>query len=154
VILYLDASALVKRYVAEFGSGRVNRAIAEASLAGTAVISRAEVGAALAKAVRIGVLSEKDGQTSAQAFRDEWTNLVRIPVSEAVVARADGLAWVHDLRGYDAVHLAAALQWRDLLAAPIAMATFDRRLWAAAGEGLGRFPEDLPELLDELSGRR
>ena len=52
MILYLDASALVKRYVAEPGSVEVNEAISRAEVTGTALISRAEVAAALAKAVR------------------------------------------------------------------------------------------------------
>ena len=47
MILYLDASALVKRYVAEPGSTEVNDAIATAEVIGTAIISRAEVAAAL-----------------------------------------------------------------------------------------------------------
>ena len=52
MILYLDASALVKRYVAEPGSAEVSEAISRAEAIGTALISRAEVAAALAKAVR------------------------------------------------------------------------------------------------------
>jgi predicted nucleic acid-binding protein len=48
MIAYLDASALVKRYVAEAGSTEVNGLISEAEALGTAVISRAEVSAALA----------------------------------------------------------------------------------------------------------
>ena len=51
MILYLDASALVKRYVDEPGSPDVREAIARAEVAGTALISRAEVAAALARAV-------------------------------------------------------------------------------------------------------
>jgi predicted nucleic acid-binding protein len=42
VIVYLDASALVKRYVAESGSAEVEALIGEAQAVGTAVLSRAE----------------------------------------------------------------------------------------------------------------
>jgi len=49
MIAYLDASALVKRYVSETGSQAVNSLIAEANIVGTAVISRAEVSAGLSK---------------------------------------------------------------------------------------------------------
>jgi predicted nucleic acid-binding protein len=49
VILYLDASALVKRYVAEPGSAEVAALIGRAQAVGTGVVSRAEVAAALAK---------------------------------------------------------------------------------------------------------
>ncbi len=148
MILYVDSSALVKRYVAEPGSRRVDQAVGESRLVATAVVSRAEVGAALAKAVRLGVLTPEDGDLCASTFRKEWHDIVRLPVSEALVERADTLAWEHGLRGYDAVHLAAALYWGDLVDAPVTMATYDRQLWQAASlVGLQLVPEDLPSML-------
>lgn len=60
MILYLDASALVKRYVAESGSDIVRDAIATAEVVGTSVISRVETVAALAKAMRVGALTRNE----------------------------------------------------------------------------------------------
>ena len=71
MILYLDASALVKRYVAEPGSAEVARIIAEAEIVGTSLITRAETAAALAKAVRMGVLTQEAAVSSLQVFRSE-----------------------------------------------------------------------------------
>ena len=45
MILYLDSSALVKRYVDEPGSAVVGEAISRAAIIGTGLISRAEVAA-------------------------------------------------------------------------------------------------------------
>jgi predicted nucleic acid-binding protein len=150
MILYLDASALVKRYVAEAGSGQVNEAISKAEVVGTALISRAEIAAALAKAVRMGALVQEEASVSLQVFREEWPDLVRVQVTEMVVTRADALAWEHGLRGYDAVHLAAASLWQDAMSERITLSTFDRRLWTAAERaGLALHPVDLPALLDE-----
>ena len=92
MILYLDASALVKRYVAEMGSLEMSKAIAEAEIIGTVLISRAEVGAALAKAVRARRLTREGALTSLQIFRQEWRDIVRVQVTEMLVARADLLA--------------------------------------------------------------
>ena len=142
--LYLDASALVKRYVAEAGSAQVGQIIAQANVVGTALISRAEVSAALGKAVRIGVLTPQEAAAALQVFRSEWGSLVRIQLTESVIARTDDLAWSRGLRGYDAVHLAAALFWQDALAEPVTVATFDRQLWQAAGaDGLIPWPDHL-----------
>jgi predicted nucleic acid-binding protein len=47
VILYLDASAAVKRYVTEPGTAEVHQAIEAFSMVGTGLISRAEIAAAL-----------------------------------------------------------------------------------------------------------
>ena len=109
----------------------------------THVISRAEVAAALAKAVRPEVLRADEGMLCLRRFRKDWPNLVRLGVSELLVAHADMLAWNHGLRGYDAVNLAAASLWQEMLAQPVTFACFDSRLRAAARElGLLIYPED------------
>ena len=154
MILYLDSSALVKRYVAEPGSPDVNEAISRADLIGTALISRAEVAAALAKAARMDALTPEDAWASLQLFREEWSDLVQVQVTEMLITRADTFAWEHDLRGYDAVHLAAASLWQDAMNAQVTLSTFDRRLWERAGRvGLASHPADLPTLLDTWRGK-
>lgn len=148
MILYLDTSALVKRYIAEQGTDLVAQAIAAATSAGTSIICRAEMAAALAKAVRMKVVPADDAAAALRLFRNEWPRLVRVQASEALMAQADTLAWELGLRGYDAVHLASALMWRDAMDEDVTFAAFDRRLWEAAGQrGLLRFPADLPGLL-------
>jgi predicted nucleic acid-binding protein len=149
LILYLDASALVKRYVAECGSRQVAEAIAAAEAVGTSLISRAETAAALAKAVRVGAITRQEAASALQVFRSEWPNLVRVQAAEVLVARADELAWELGLRGYDAVHLASALVWQDGMGERVTVATFDRQLWEAAeGRGMLAFPDDLPAMLE------
>lgn len=145
MILYLDSSALVKRFVREDGSAAVGQAVDHAEMVGTVLLSRAEVAAALGRAVRVRVLPPKAAARSLATFRKHWTDLVRLPVTEATIARADALAWEYGLHGYDAVHLAAALLWQEGLGVPLVLATFDRRLWETAGQvGLAAYPESLP----------
>ena len=62
MIVYLDASALVKRYVAERGSRETGDLTASADVVATSLVSRAEVAAALAKAVRLGVIEPESGR--------------------------------------------------------------------------------------------
>jgi len=144
VILYLDASALVKRYVKERGSQDVMALTTAAGAVATSLVSRAEVAAALARAVRLGVLNDDGGRRAQRRFSREWPDLVRIPVNEALVSRAETLAWDHGLRGYDAVQLAAALTWRDSVGQDVVLATFDRELWEAAPRaGVQAWPEKL-----------
>ena len=144
MILYLDASALVKQYVAEVGSRETARLIKGGDVVGTAAISRAEVSAALAKAARVGVLSAEDAGAAIHAFRARWPDLVRLQVTETLIARADTLAWDHGLRGYDAVHLAGAVLWQETLGEMVTVATFDRELWQAACRvGMMVWPADL-----------
>ena len=149
MILYLDASALVKRYTAEPGLAEVYDAISNAEAIGTALISRAEVAAALAKAVRMNALTRENAWASLQTFREDWPDLVQVQITEMVVTRADTFAWEHGLRGYDAVHLAAASVWQDAMGKQVTLSTFDRHLWAVVGQtGLVPHPANLPTLLD------
>lgn len=69
MILYLDASALVKRYVEELGTVEVAEVVGQASMAGTALISRAKVAAALGKAVRTNALTSEEAFGALETFR-------------------------------------------------------------------------------------
>ena len=144
MIVYLDASALVKCYVAERGSKRTAELTAHADVVATSLISRAEVAAALAKAVRIGLLDAESAHRAHRAFASQWTDVARLPVTEAVVSRAATIAWEYGLRGYDAVHLAAALTCQESVGTAVTLATFDRELWKAAqNAGMPVWPKRL-----------
>jgi uncharacterized protein len=149
MICYLDSSALVKLFLDEPGAAEVSRALDEAYLTGTVSISRAEVIAALSKAVRRGALSLEDATSARHRFRIEWPDYFQLQVSDLLIDRACDLAWTHGLRGYDSVQLAAALIWQAAIDEPVVMATFDIRLWETAGHlGLEPYPRDLPKLRD------
>ena len=108
MIIYLDASALVKRYILEAGSAAVESLLEDAEMAGTSIISKAEVSAAICKAARIGIVDHRKASIAVKRFRAHWPDLFRLKVDSAVVENADLLSWEHQLRGYDAVHLACA----------------------------------------------
>lgn len=146
MIAYVDASALVKRYVTERGSAETIELTTTADVVATSLVSRAEVAAALAKAVRSGLLSDDEARKAHRTFAGEWQDLARIPVTEALVARAETLAWDHALRGYDAVQLASALTWQESVGTDIVVATFDTQLWKAARQaGMRAWPETLTD---------
>ncbi|MBA3640837.1 MAG: type II toxin-antitoxin system VapC family toxin [Acidobacteria bacterium] len=143
MILYLDASAIVKRYVAEAGSKDIIALVDDAGVVATSMISRAEVAAAFARAVRLGVLDDAGGRRAQRRFAREWPDFVRILVTEALVSRADALAWSHGLRGYDAVQLASSMTWQDAIGQDVVLATFDQQLTKAGSDaGLRVWPEE------------
>jgi uncharacterized protein len=157
VIAYLDASALVKRYIVERGSKETIALTGESEMTATSIISRAEVAAALAKAVRVGLVKNEIARNAQRRFAGDWPDLVRVQVTEALVERAEGLAWEHGLRGYDAVQLASALSWQESggeanraqgMAGPVARR--DERARRAAGSR-GRHVRMKPE--DTLAKR-
>ena len=144
MIAYLDASALVKRYLVEPRSQETIALTAESEMVATSIVSRAEVSAALAKAVRLGLVTENVARRAQRSFDGDWEDLLRVPVTEALVDRARTLAWDHALRGYDAVQLASALTWQESVGTEIVLATFDQQLWEAAPKaGLKAWPDKL-----------
>jgi predicted nucleic acid-binding protein len=144
MILYLDSSALVKRYIREAGSTEVEGLIARADAVGIGLVTRAEVSAALARAARLGWVQRGDAEAALLVFRAQWPRLARLQLTEPLLARADALAWDYGLRGYDAIHLAAALYWQETVREPVTLATFDRELWRAGqAAGLAVWPATL-----------
>jgi predicted nucleic acid-binding protein len=132
VILYLDASALVKRYIQEKASEEVNTWIEAAEMVVTGLITRVEVAAAIARAGRMKLISPDETLAALHQFRSEWESFHRLPITENTVIRGDALADEHNLRGYDATHLACALIWQETLGMPVTLASFDSQLIEAA----------------------
>jgi predicted nucleic acid-binding protein len=143
MIVYADTSALVKLFVTEEGSEATRDMLRQAQAMGTGLLTRAELGAALARGARRGLLSEKEALESRRRLETVWPTWIHLAVDEDLVCRAEVLAWEHGLRGYDAVHLAAALAWQERVGSSIVLATFDRELWEAARQaGLTAWPEE------------
>lgn len=141
--VYLDSSALVKLYLDEPGSADVSGLLARTGPAVTVLIARVEVAAALARAVRLGRVAGPGADRALEALGADWENIVRVKVTEALAARAAGLAWEHGLRGYDAVHLAAALAFHEASGEEVVLAAYDRELCEVARRvGLRVWPED------------
>jgi predicted nucleic acid-binding protein len=143
VIVYADTSALVKLFVEEENSAQTRAMLGQAQAMGTGLLTRVELGAALARGARLGYLSEPESLDARKQLAAVWPTWIHIIVDENLIARAERLAWEHGLRGYDAVHLASALAWQAGVDAPVVLATFDQELWLAAkNAGLESWPED------------
>lgn len=135
MILYLETSGLVKLFIEEEASEAVRDWVAQARVVATSRVAFAEAMAALARRYREGDLTGEGFTAARRALAGQWQNLAVVNLNEIA---AGSLAVRHGLRGFDAIHLAAAL---DLLAGvrgiPVNFASFDRSLAAAArDEGL------------------
>jgi predicted nucleic acid-binding protein len=145
MIVYFDTSALVKRYIKEAGSSEVNALVENmGNILGSALITQVEMAAAFRRAVSMGAIPDTLLLEIWQDFFGIWESFTRIQVSDALVAKANQIAFDYKLRGYDSLHLAAAMIWQESLGMPVTLATFDRELWLAAHEaGLDAWPEEI-----------
>ncbi len=143
-IIYLDTSALLKLYIQENQSDAVRTLVTDASGAGTSMLTYTEMAAAMARAERMRILTADSARKAWDGFLKDWPELTRLKLSAALTERASGLAWEYGLRGYDAMHLAAAMTWQDALGEPVLLATFDRLLWSAGQKaGIPVWPDTL-----------
>ena len=109
MITYVDTSSVLKLVIDEDGSERAGLVWDTAdSLASVALIV-VEGRAALAAARRAGRLDARQHRRAREAFAALVDELAVVEVTEELIADAADLAEDEALRGYDAVHLAAAL---------------------------------------------
>jgi len=141
MILYLDTSALVKKYFKETGSADIISLWKESIAIATSSIAYAETMASFFRKKREADISEKTINKTVDIFQKDWESFVRITATNDLNANIDRLIALHPLRGFDAIHLASALIVNERVPETFLFACFDKRLLKAAiTEGLKTFP--------------
>lgn len=128
MIVYLDTSAVVPLMVAEPSSGFCRRLWDECDAVVTARLTYVEAAAALAQAHRMGRLGPTQLSAVRRTLDRLWAEFDVVGLDDVLVRRAAQLATDFALRGYDAVHCAAAEQLED---DDLVVASGDRKLLAA-----------------------
>jgi len=136
VIVYVDASALAKRYVREAETETVNLVL-ESELPVISRLTEVEVVSALARRCREGALPAGERDRALEALRRDLATLHVVEITAPVARLGCELLLRHALRAGDALQLAACLFLRDSVGRPVAFLAYDDRLGrAAAAEGL------------------
>lgn len=148
--LYVDTSVLVGRYQKQAGFIETNEALTSASTLVTAEITRVEVAATLHRASRNAPTSCADLHRMYSDFEADLEYFHLVLIDRDLISSACDLARKQFLKGYDTVHLAAALTWKLGVEGQVVLATFDKQLWQAAkNEGFEVWPEDLGTFLED-----
>ena len=113
MIAYFDTSAVVPLLIAESGSARAASLWAGADRVVSVRLIYPETRAALAQAERLGRLTARQLRDAVAAFDSLFEEIDLVEVDDALARRAGELAEARQLRGYDAVHLAAADRVHD-----------------------------------------
>lgn len=141
MILYLDTSALVKRYVYEPYSDDIISRWKSATQIVTSFVAYAETMASLYRKKRESDLTDTVILKTIDSFHHEWKSFIRVEVNDALIGYIDRIVKKYPLRGFDAIHLASAIVIHERLSEDFLFACFDDRLTSAAQlEGLEIFP--------------
>ncbi|CAB4885876.1 unannotated protein [freshwater metagenome] len=132
MITYVDTSTLIKLLIDEVGTTEAGRIWDEPDVLVAVRIGHVEARAALAAARRQGRISAAVLGKAVIGLDVLWSQLSVVEIDEVLMRLAGDLAASRHLRGYDAVHLAAA----QLVGADV-FSSADRRLcMAASASGL------------------
>jgi len=109
--VFLDTSALAKRYIQEPGSEELEELfLSSASDVFVSTLSLPEFAAALGRKMRDREIGKRAATKAMKELEQDWNNLfIRIPITDSVALAASSLAIKYPLKGADAVHLAAAI---------------------------------------------
>jgi predicted nucleic acid-binding protein len=114
MIAYFDTSAVIPLLVDDEPGGLIcRRTWDSATTLVTTRLTYVGAAAALARAARLGRLGHEEHDASIRGLDQLWPQFDLLDVDDALVSSAAELARRHALRGFDAVHCAAAARLAD-----------------------------------------
>ncbi|MBW1678608.1 MAG: type II toxin-antitoxin system VapC family toxin [Deltaproteobacteria bacterium] len=152
MIVYLDTSSLVKLYIEEDESSKVDAlvkssevtatslvayaearaAFARREVTATSLVAYAEARAAFARRFREKAFPSDEYNRMKEFFDKDWSRYLILNVTEDMIRQAGNLAEKHALRGFDSIHLASALTLRQELSSSVVFSCFDDKLRKAS----------------------
>ena len=130
--VFLDSSALAKRYIEETGSQSVDDICQEATELCLSVVCIPELISALNRRVREKSLSHKNYNTIKKALSEDIQDVTIINLTPEVITKTTGLLENNALRAMDALHVACALEW----GAEMFVSSVKQQIIAAGKSGL------------------
>ena len=137
MIVYFDSSSIVKWFFDEAFMEPARDIKDKATSLFTSLISFPEVMVAINRAWREGRCAKPDMELVRDEFMRIWTDFRWIAIDEKLMQRAGHLIFRHNLRGFDAVHMASALLLKEERGnndIDLFFSSFDKNLNRAARE--------------------
>ena len=115
-MLYLDSSALAKRYFNERGSEAVADRFDRREIIFTSIVSFAEIHSAFGRKFRDQEIDRRELTRLRDVFQSDWLfSLNKLELDFAAMIDLPRLVETYPLKAGDAIHLSAALWLRDSL---------------------------------------
>jgi len=131
-VIYFDSSALVKRYLDEGGTSRVNEITTNTPVIFTSKLAYPEMLSAFARKHKRGDISEAEFHHIAGKFYADWDHLLIIEFQDELLPIIDKIIKKHYLRGADSIHLSSALWLKYTVKENITFVASDINLLKAA----------------------
>ena len=113
MIAYFDSSSIVKWFFDEPFEDSARNAKDKASIIVTSPIAFPEVMSAFNRAWKDRRCRKKEMEIIRNEFERIWPDFKWIKVNERLLHQAGRLIFKHNLKGFDAIHLASALELKE-----------------------------------------
>lgn len=130
-MIYLDTSALVKKYVAEEGSENIVT-IMQSSVIATSRLTYPEILSALARRSSVRDITNNKLKEILKDSESDWDCFTIRDIHEELLPMIKHLIEKHYLRGADSIHLSSALWLKNMIHEDIAFVASDINLLNAA----------------------
>jgi len=131
-MIYLDSSALVKRYTEEAGTDFVKSILATSGLITTSKLTYPEILSALMRKVRSGEIEKKTFHGIVDKFDKDWDHILVLDFHNDLLPIVKTLIEKHPLKAADAIHLSSALWLKLSSKAEVTFVASDSNLLKAA----------------------
>ena len=131
-MIYLDSSALVKRYLKEKGTDVILSLSTQEEFIATSKLAYPELLSAFMRKKRAGELEDEPLQSVLSRLDADWPKLFIIEVHDELLPMIKTLIGKYPLRGADSVHLASALWLESTTRAGVTFVASDVNLLNAA----------------------
>ena len=132
-MIYLDSSALVKRYAEEVGTDFVKSILATDGLITTSKLTYPEILSALMRKVRSGEIEKKTFNGIVDKFDKDWDHILVLDFHKDLLPIVKTLIEKHPLKAADAIHLSSALWLKLSSKVDVTFVASDSNLLKAAG---------------------
>jgi uncharacterized protein len=134
MICFLDSSALVKCYIEEPGSNKVQDLLSTSKVIAVSQLAYPEtLSAMIRRRVSFRNVSDAIFNSNIKNFRRDWTHFLVLPITEETLLHIDRLIQTYRLRGADSIHLSTVITFRAATKSPLTFVASDNELLSAAG---------------------
>jgi predicted nucleic acid-binding protein len=131
-VIYFDSSALVKRYIEEEGSDKVNALLKEGSFAVVSSLAYSEILAAITRRHKAGDIETCGLERIKKAFKADWVFLTVVEMHKEIFQSIDEVITRHALKGASSIHLSTALWLKKTTKEDVVFVASDLELLKAA----------------------
>ena len=131
-MIYLDSSALVKRYIEEAGSDTVESLLANADVVVVSRLAYPETLSAITSRHRAGDISDDDFKKIKQQFKSDWQVLTIVEIRNDSLQFIDRIIEKYALRGADSIHLSSVIWLKQAMKTEVVFVASDTALLSAA----------------------